>query len=175
MAVATSDVPRLLAWFGMSRLPESRFAWSSWLSACRRRTRNWMNNRRGWKEKRRVRDEVLRWQKLANPLTELQAHSDPSVQRVAQLVERLEFSTVLDIGLGMGEAVLLAVDSNPEEILPLIQDLAGYSDCEILGACVGTQPSEAVALRQALLIKVRLSVLHLGRHPAALRPDLGGP
>ena len=115
-----------------------------------------------------MRIDVAHWRQLSVPIDGLGIDIDDTTRRIAELFDRCS-STVLDLGYGMGESVIVAADVDPERVRPLIEDLARFRDDEILGECRGLESTKrtrrAVQHRHALATLVR-EVVEL--HP---KPD----
>jgi len=99
--------------------------------------------------------DIEGWKSLAIPLDELDIDVDPPVRRMAELAEGLGYSSVLHLGYGMGEAVVVAAGRAPDRIGPLVELASRFSDEQLRGADSSPQGIAAVRARNALLLEVR--------------------
>lgn len=112
-----------------------------------------------------MRTAIRHWKQLNVPIDELDIDADDNTRRVAELFEQLP-STVLHLGYGMGESVMVAADIAPERVRPLVDDLAEFRDDEILGRELTERGHRAVQQRHALAMLVR-EVVELRPKPDA--------
>ena len=121
-----------------------------------------------------MRVKTAAWRALARSVDEFDlAELDPQTRRMAVLVDGLGSSRVLDLGFGMGEALIVATQRDPDRMLPLIRSACEYGDDELRGA--GTSPgvSAAVLARNALITAARelldAAITHPTLHVASFR------
>jgi hypothetical protein len=117
-----------------------------------------------------MRTSVRHWKQLSVPIGDLDVDVDDNTRRVAELFEQLP-STVLHLGYGKGESVIVAAGIAPERVRPLVDDLAEYRNDEILGIESTERGNRAVRRRQELVMVVREVV---ERHPKPA-VSCGGP
>ena len=88
---------------------------------------------------------------------------------MAVLVDGLSFSQVLDLGFGMGEALIVATEREPGRLRPLIASACEYGDSELCGAERSTRAVAAVRARNEMIAAARDLV---ARTPKTDPPDI---
>lgn len=119
-------------------------------------TSAWMRNRWNWRRRRRMAEQIESWRTRVRPLDELDLEQlDPDTRRIAMLVEGLGHSRVLDLGCGMGEAIIVAAQRDPARLRPLIAAACEYQDDELRGQGRSTRTAAAIRARQAVISAAR--------------------
>lgn len=136
---------------GVRQVSVRRARWERWS----RPVGCWFRNRWNWRRARRVRADIRRWQTLAIPLEQLPPHPDAEVQRMAELVESLGFSGVLQYGYGMGDALLVAYHLDPTKLRPFVEHGCEFTLAQLRGEPGAPGVEAAVRARNDLLTAVR--------------------
>lgn len=102
---------------------------------------------------------------VAVPLEQLPVHDDEGVHRMAEVLETLGYSSELQYGYGMGEAVLFAVRVMPQRMRPLIERAGEFTHDQLRGVPDAPDVEAAVRARNELLHAVReIVAAHPKRH-----------
>ena len=103
-----------------------------------------------------MRVKTAAWRALARSVDEFDlAELDPQTRRMAVLVDGLGSSRVLDLGFGMGEALIVATQRDPDRMLPLIRSACEYGDDELRGAGTSQRVAAAVRARNEMINAAR--------------------
>lgn len=95
--------------------------------------RCWFRNRWNWRKVRQVRKEILRLRALAVPASDVEAAVHPEVRRLASLLDVSPALSVLDLGYGQGEAVIISTAREPRRMAPYLEAVLSFTDAEIVG------------------------------------------
>lgn len=116
--------------------------------------RCWLRNRWNWRKGRQVRKETRRLRSLTVPASVVEAEVDPEVRRLAILLDGSPALSVLDLGYGQGEAVIVATAREPRRMAPYIEAVLGFTDDEIVGV-ESVRGRAAVNARNELIRQAR--------------------
>jgi len=100
--------------------------------------------------------QIESWKTLVRPLDEFDLEQlDPNTRRMAILAAGLGHSRVLDLGFGMGEAIIVSAQRDPGRLRPLIITACEYEDDELRGQGRSARTAAAVRARQEMISAAR--------------------
>jgi hypothetical protein len=104
------------------------------------------------------------WRALARGIEEFDLEQlDPQTRRMAVLVEGLGHSRVLDLGFGMGEAIIVAAQRDPARLRPLIPAACEFSDDELRGVGRSARIASALGARHEMVSAARDVVARISK------------